>query len=84
MSQLVGYNRPFGRTNMKLMITTVDLVSDTNIFYKSWHESDKDFSMLELVYRSFGWYDNGETVEGLIKCWIFLIHRKVDWLEHKV
>jgi hypothetical protein len=46
-------NIKFGEVKTKLMITTVDLVTDRNIFYKSWHESDQDEFLLDLVLRSF-------------------------------
>ena len=43
----------FKEVKTKLMITTVDLVTDRNVFYKSWHESDSDEYLLDLVLRSF-------------------------------
>lgn len=51
---LVGYYQ-FGEAKTKLMVTTVDLVTDTNIFYKSWHPEFKDklHQMPHIAERSF-------------------------------
>jgi len=43
----------FGQTRTKLMVTTVDLVTDTNLFYKNWHEDDANEKMTDIVCRSF-------------------------------
>jgi predicted acylesterase/phospholipase RssA len=43
----------FKDVKTKLMITTVDLVTDRNIFYKSWHENIGDEYLLDLILRSF-------------------------------
>jgi len=43
----------FSEAKTKLIITTVDLVSDTNIFYKSWHENHNDTQLKDIVLRSF-------------------------------
>lgn len=45
----------FSDAKTKLMITTVDLVSDTNIFYKSWHSDfqNNNIQMSDIVMRSF-------------------------------
>jgi len=51
-NKLIG-NFKFKDVKTRLIITTVDLVSDRNIFYKSWHDSDGDKQLLEYVLRSF-------------------------------
>ena len=43
----------FGGAKTNLMTSTVDLVEDTNHFYKSWHEDDAAMKMTDLVCRSF-------------------------------
>ena len=43
----------FGEVKTKLMMTTVDLVSDTNIFYKSWRDDNKNIGLVDLIERSF-------------------------------
>jgi patatin-like phospholipase/acyl hydrolase len=45
----------FSDSKTKLMITTVDLVSDTNIFYKSWHPEFVEtlYHTSHIVERSF-------------------------------
>lgn len=51
-SSVVGYHK-FHQVKTKLMISTVDLVSDSNIFYKSWHKEFANHQMSHLVERSF-------------------------------
>ena len=51
--KLVGKGIKFGEAKTRLITTTVDLVYDTNIFYKSWHDDDAKEYMLDLVDRSF-------------------------------
>jgi hypothetical protein len=43
----------FKDAKTRLIITTVDLVTDCNVFYKSWHESNGETQILDLVLRSF-------------------------------
>ena len=50
---IVGEGFNYGDAKTRLMITTVDLVSDINIFYKSWHDDDATESMTDIVCRSF-------------------------------
>lgn len=49
---LIG-SMKFNEVKTKLIITTVDLVTDKNVFYKSWHESNGETQLLDLVLRSF-------------------------------
>ena len=49
---LIGLMK-FKDVKTRLMVTTVDLVTDRNIFYKSWHENDGNEQLLDLVLRSF-------------------------------
>ncbi len=53
-SENIGYYQ-YGQAKTKLMVTTVDLVTDTNIFYKSWHDEfvNKLHQMPHIVERSF-------------------------------
>lgn len=46
-------NITMGDAKTKLMITSVDLVDDVNIFFKSWHEKSGKTPMKEIVARSF-------------------------------
>lgn len=50
---ILGKGMTVGDAKTRLMVTTVDLVSDINIFYKSWHEDDAKESMTDIVCRSF-------------------------------
>ena len=52
--EVIGYYQ-YGKAKTKLMVTTVDLVTDTNIFYKSWHDEfvNKLHQMPHIVERSF-------------------------------
>ncbi len=51
--EIAGSDFKMGESKTRLMITTVDLVTDTNLFYKSWHEDDSDEKLGEIVTRSF-------------------------------
>ena len=51
-AKLVG-DMKFNEVKTKLIVTTVDLVTDQNVFYKSWHDSNANKQLLELVLRSF-------------------------------
>ncbi len=51
-NKVIGGMR-FKDVKTKLIITTVDLVTDKNVFYKSWHDSNGDTILSELVARSF-------------------------------
>lgn len=51
--EYVGKDIKFGDAKTKFMFTTVNLVSGRNFFPKSWHDEYKDFSMPELVHRTF-------------------------------
>lgn len=51
-NKLIG-SMKFNEVKTKLIITTVDLVTDRNVFYKSWHDSNGDTQLLDLVLRSF-------------------------------
>lgn len=51
-NKLIG-SMKFNEVKTKLIITTVDLVTDKNVFYKSWHDSNGDTQLLDLVLRSF-------------------------------
>jgi len=55
----------FKDAKTRLIITTVDLVTDQNIFYKSWHESKGELQMSDLVLRSFAApLYSGQIVDG--------------------
>lgn len=51
--EIIDPNYLFGGAKTNLMTSTVDLVEDTNHFYKSWHEDDATMKMTDLVCRSF-------------------------------
>lgn len=51
--KIIDKDFKFGDAKTRLMVTTVDLVTDTNLFYKSWHEDDASEKMTEMVCRSF-------------------------------
>tara|TARA_Y100000310_G_scaffold331242_1_gene404459 strand:- start:4989 stop:5903 length:915 start_codon:yes stop_codon:yes gene_type:complete len=50
---LIGNEFKMGDVKTKLMITSVDLVNDTNHFFKSWKPNVYDTTLAELVCRSF-------------------------------
>ena len=52
-NDLVGSDITMSDVKTNLMITSVDLVSDTNIFFKSWHNDVSDTDLSEIVMRSF-------------------------------
>jgi len=51
--EIAGFDFKMSDAKTRLMITTVDLVTDTNLFYKSWHEDDAKEKLGDLVTRSF-------------------------------
>ena len=52
-NEIVGSDFKMSDVKTKIMITSVDLVDDTNIFFKSWHENDNDEQLVDVVCRSF-------------------------------
>jgi hypothetical protein len=52
-NDVIGKNFKFGDVKTKLMISSVDLVTDTNHFFKSWHDDDAECNLLDFVLYSF-------------------------------
>jgi len=52
-SDIINPDIKYGDAKTKLMTTTVDLVTDTNIFYKSWDDDDANEKMTDIICRSF-------------------------------
>jgi hypothetical protein len=53
MDFLIVGDFKFKDVKTRLIVTSVDLVTDRNVFYKSWHDTDGDKQLLEYVLRSF-------------------------------
>lgn len=51
--ELIGNNYKVGEIQTRLMITSVDLVSNNNFFFKSWNEEMADMNLVDIVMRSF-------------------------------
>lgn len=52
-NNIVGDNFLMGDVKTKLMLTSVDLVTDINHFFKSWHDDDAKDLLSDVVCRSF-------------------------------
>jgi len=52
-SKLIGKDFKMSDSKTKLMLTSVDLVSDENHFFKSWYDDMKGERMMDIVCRSF-------------------------------
>ena len=52
-AKIIPNDLKMGDVKTKLITTTVDLVTDQNVFYKSWHEDDAQETLCYLVTRSF-------------------------------
>ena len=52
-NDIVGSDFTVGDVKTNLIITSVDLVTDTTRFFKSWHDDDKNDKLDDVVCRSF-------------------------------
>lgn len=50
---LIGDSFLMGDVKTKLMLTSVDLVTDNNFFFKSWHDDDSIEKLVDITCRSF-------------------------------
>jgi len=88
----------FGEVKTKLIITSVDLVTDQTKFFKSWHKDDAKLKLIDVVERSFAapvffgkiidekaravWSDGGITSENLPLDIAFYEGLKNNWFHY--